>query len=573
MGAHRRSRSPNNGRVFSDFEEDVVQSLYQDKDENNQKDIQLPKHDYPRFFLLVMLYFIQGIPIGLAFGSVPFLLKSNNLSYSQVGFFSLASYPYSLKIIWSPIVDSCYLSHIGKRRSWIIPIQTISGISLIFLGLKIDSWISDNSLILQNLSLLSISFFFLILMCATQDIAVDGWALTILSKNALSYASTAQTIGLNTGYFVSFTIFLAFNSKDFMNKYFRSVPQNRGFVTLGEYMIFSGLLYLAITIFISLFVPENPPNIKIDLDNIEMNSMSNTEYNVNKIEFNITDDEEDDSIKSVYYKMFNVLKLPNIQLFIALHLVCKIAFQANEGATNLKLLDKGFSREDLAITVLIDFPFEIIFGYYAARWSNSDEPLKPWRYGYLGRIIAAILGQVLVYSFPKNGEISNSYFLFVIVQHLLTSFMSTIQFVSICSFHTKIADPLIGGTYMTMLNTLSNFGGQWPKIIVLYLIDKFSYSQCVNSTNSPLDKNIFIDKPFYSCYANEMKNLCVENGGNCVNIKDGYYFTNFLCIIVGIVLYYLWIKKTVKKIETLPIGSWRVKEKGVKNGIRSHLPL
>lgn len=47
------------------------------------------------------------------------------------------------------------------------------------------------------------------------DIAVDGWALTLLSKENLSYASTAQTVGLNTGYFMSFTVFLAFNSVDF----------------------------------------------------------------------------------------------------------------------------------------------------------------------------------------------------------------------------------------------------------------------------------------------------------------------------------------------------------------------
>jgi len=47
------------------------------------------------------------------------------------------------------------------------------------------------------------------------DIAVDGWALTLLSQENLSYASTAQTVGLNTGYFCSFTVFLAFNSTEF----------------------------------------------------------------------------------------------------------------------------------------------------------------------------------------------------------------------------------------------------------------------------------------------------------------------------------------------------------------------
>jgi hypothetical protein len=55
----------------------------------------------------------------------------------------------------------------------------------------------------------------LVFFAATQDIAVDGWALTLLSEDAKSYASTAQTVGLNTGYFASFTVFLALNSAEF----------------------------------------------------------------------------------------------------------------------------------------------------------------------------------------------------------------------------------------------------------------------------------------------------------------------------------------------------------------------
>lgn len=47
------------------------------------------------------------------------------------------------------------------------------------------------------------------------DIAVDGWALTLLSQENLSFASTCQTIGLNTGFFASFTVFLALNSEAF----------------------------------------------------------------------------------------------------------------------------------------------------------------------------------------------------------------------------------------------------------------------------------------------------------------------------------------------------------------------
>jgi len=36
-------------------------------------------------------------------------------------------------------------------------------------------------------------------------------------------------------------------------------------------------------------------------------------------------------------------------------------------------------------------------------------------------------------------------------------FVSTVQFVGITAFHTQIADPLIGGTYMTVSDTVKMF--------------------------------------------------------------------------------------------------------------------
>lgn len=58
-------------------------------------------------------------------------------------------------------------------------------------------------------------------------------------------------------------------------------------------------------------------------------------------------------------------------------LIAKIGFIAHEAVTGLKLLEKGFHKEDLALAVLIDFPFQILFGYYAAMWSSGPKPLRP----------------------------------------------------------------------------------------------------------------------------------------------------------------------------------------------------
>lgn len=63
--------------------------------------------------------------------------------------------------------------------------------------------------------------------------------------------------------------------------------------------------------------------------------------------------------------------------FIVVLLTAKIGFICNDAVTSLKLLEKGFSKEDLALTVLLDFPLQIFLGYYAAKWSNGPQPLKP----------------------------------------------------------------------------------------------------------------------------------------------------------------------------------------------------
>jgi hypothetical protein len=156
---------------------------------------------------------LQGVPIGLSFGSVPFLLK-DKLGYSELAIFSLATYPYSLKLLWSPIVDSVYIKSFGRRKSWIFPIQLLTGLLFLWLGVHIESLMQGLEHT-DSLYYLSAIFFVMVFLSATQDIAVDGWALTLLSAENVSYSSTAQSIGITLGYFMSFTIFLAFNSAEF----------------------------------------------------------------------------------------------------------------------------------------------------------------------------------------------------------------------------------------------------------------------------------------------------------------------------------------------------------------------
>nr|CAG8537399.1 4617_t:CDS:10 [Entrophospora candida] len=417
----------------------------------------LTAQDRRNVVLLIILYLLQGIPVGLAFGSIPFLLKSK-LTYSQLGIFSLATYPYSLKLLWSPLVDSIYSKRVGRRKSWIIPIQLMTGSLFMWLGDNIDHLFSKDK---PDVYVLTALFFILIFFSATQDVAVDGWALTLLSKNSLSYASTSQTIGLNTGYFLSFTVFLAFNSADFSNKYFRSEPSEEGILALGSYLTFWSFVYFAVTLWLIFAKSEDAT---------------------------YSDDEMD--IKTVYQTIWNICKMPHMMKLILVLLTAKIGFIANEAVTALKLMEKGFSKEDLALAVLIDFPIQILVGYYAAKWSNGPQPLKPWINAFYGRIFFASVGMLVVYVFPENNKVSSSMFYVVIASIVLSSFTSTVQFVCISAFMSSIADPVIGGTYMTLLATFSNFGGTWPRFFVLEAVDYFTDASCRKPITIPSEVEI-----------------------------------------------------------------------------------
>ena len=58
----------------------------------------------------------------------------------------------------------------------------------------------------------------------------------------------------------------------------------------------------------------------------------------------------------------------------------------------------------------------------------------------------------------SNNQYSFYYYLICILINALNSTVATTQSVTQMSFFTRISDETVGGTYMTLLNTISNIG-------------------------------------------------------------------------------------------------------------------
>lgn len=55
------------------------------------------RNDISAVCFLLLLYFLQGVPLGLG-ASIPLLLQKSGVSYAQQAVFTFAGYPFSFKV-------------------------------------------------------------------------------------------------------------------------------------------------------------------------------------------------------------------------------------------------------------------------------------------------------------------------------------------------------------------------------------------------------------------------------------------------------------------------------------------
>lgn len=140
---------------------------------------------------LGLLYLAQGIPMGIAMDALPTLLRQEGSALSAIAFIPLVGLPWILKFLWAPIVDNYWFTSLGRRRSWIIPMQIIVTLCLLLLALigisvEMAKW---------GVALLAIAS----LASATQDIATDGMAAEHASGTLLSKINAIQIAGVMGG--------------------------------------------------------------------------------------------------------------------------------------------------------------------------------------------------------------------------------------------------------------------------------------------------------------------------------------------------------------------------------------
>ncbi|KAJ1533162.1 hypothetical protein HK405_000643, partial [Cladochytrium tenue] len=190
-----------------------------------------------------------------------------------------------------------------------------------------------------------------------------------------------------------------------------------------------------------------------------------------------------------------------------------------------------------------------------------------WMYAFYARLFFAFFGLFIVAWTPES-RVSTPFFLFVLGVSVLGSFASTVQFVGMGSFFTRISDPAIGGTYMTLLNTLSNLGGTWPHFFVLQAVEYYTVTRCEVPSSAPAATQAAA-AALRHCSSDSERHACAELGGACAVTRDGYYSVGAACAVLGLLLLVTVVRPQVLRLQALPHAAWRLPRRarrGAKGG-------
>jgi PAT family beta-lactamase induction signal transducer AmpG len=126
----------------------------------------------PTVLSMIALGFSAGLPYLLIFSTLSAWLRDEGIERSVIGFFSWVSVTYSIKVLWSPIVDKVrlpILTHfLGQRRSWMLVAQLG-----IMAGLIAMASVNTQT----NLSTIALCAIFVAFCSATQDVSIDAFRI------------------------------------------------------------------------------------------------------------------------------------------------------------------------------------------------------------------------------------------------------------------------------------------------------------------------------------------------------------------------------------------------------------
>jgi PAT family beta-lactamase induction signal transducer AmpG len=147
-----------------------------------------------KMLLIFWLGFSSGLPLMLTGSTLKIWMARENIDLSTIGYLTWVSMAYSLKFLWSPLVDRFTLLGLGRRRGWMIATQVGLVLSIASIGLFDPK---------ESLVAIICACIVTAILSATQDIAFDAYRREYLHTEELGFGSSMTMYGYRIAMLVS----------------------------------------------------------------------------------------------------------------------------------------------------------------------------------------------------------------------------------------------------------------------------------------------------------------------------------------------------------------------------------
>lgn len=192
------------------------------------------------------------------------------------------------------------------------------------------------------------------------------------------------------------------------------------------------------------------------------------------------------SLIDTYMMVIKILRTPSVQKLALILLTIKLSWAAYESVGFFKFLDSGVSNEKMIpLNTLVGIPIQTFAMMLISRFVVSKST-DTFIYLIPVRTIFALIGVAIIWITPQlisEDGVAPAYIYFVYLIngtiYGISWFMMTI---TMSALFVKVSDPAVGGTYMTLLNTIDNLGGVWPSTLFLWLVEVLTWRDCGSET-------------------------------------------------------------------------------------------
>jgi PAT family beta-lactamase induction signal transducer AmpG len=137
-----------------------------------------------RTLAVSVLSFASGLPLGLVWYAIPDWMRDVGVDIRLVGLLTLAQAPWSFKVLWSPLMDRYVPPFWGRRRGWMAVTQILLGVLVLMLA-----GLGERP---EALWIVGALTFAIAIASASQDIAIDAYAVEVLRKEEQGAAVGAR---------------------------------------------------------------------------------------------------------------------------------------------------------------------------------------------------------------------------------------------------------------------------------------------------------------------------------------------------------------------------------------------